>query len=150
MGFWSGFKKAAKPFVDVSSWMNLNQLRSYGKSISDIGKNLFIPQQALRNETFEQALKRLKLSETDVIKKAHTLHNLFLIIFAFALCLIAYLIYLIITHASIMAIMVTVVLIAVLLAKSFSYHFWIYQIKKRRLGCTFQEWFMEGLLGINK
>lgn len=150
MGFWSGFKNAAKPFVDVPSWLNLNQLKTYGKSISDIGKNLFIPQQALRNETFEQALKRLKLSETDVIKKARTLYNLFLIVFVFALCLIAYLIYLIITNASFMAIMVTTVLIAVLLAKAFSYHFWVYQIKKRRLGCTFQEWFKEGLLGMNK
>ncbi len=150
MGFWSGFKKAAKPFVDVPSWMNLNKLKTYGKSISDIGKGLFIPQKALRNETFEQALQRLKLSEADLNKKAHTLYNLSLIISAIALCLIAYLIYLIISHASFIAILVTLVLISVMLAKAFSYHFWVYQIRKRRLGCTIQEWFMEGLLGINK
>ncbi len=150
MGFWSGLKKGAKPFVDVPSWMNLNQLKNYGKSISDIGKGLFIPQQASRYETFEDALRRLKLSEDQLNHKAANLHNLSIMLSLIALCLFAYVIYLLVTHGKIMAIMVTLVLTAVILAKAFSYHFWVFQIKKRRLGCTLQEWFTEGLLGIKK
>jgi intracellular multiplication protein IcmV len=150
MGFWSGLKKGAKPFVDVQSWLNLDQLKNYGKSISDIGKSLFIPQKASRNETFEQAIRRFNLSEADLNKKAENLYNLSIIFCAIALCLLGYVIYLIITHASIMAVIVTLVLSSIILTKAFSYHFWVFQIKKRRLGCSLQEWFKEGLLGIKK
>ena len=150
MGFWSGLKKGVKPFVDVSSWLNLDQLKNYGKSISDIGKSLFIAQKASRNETFEAALKRFNLSEAELQKKAEDLHKLSVIFSVFAVCLLAYFIYLLVTHGSIMAIIVTLVLSSVIFAKAFSYHFWVFQIKKRRLGCSLQEWFKEGLLGIKK
>lgn len=150
MGFWSGLKKGAKPFVDVSSWMNLDQLKTYGKSISNMGKGLFVPQQASRYETFDDALRRLKLSEAELNHKAANLHNLSITLSLIALCLFAYVIYLIITHGKLMAIIVTSVLTTVILAKAFSYHFWVFQIRKRRLGCTLQEWFTEGLLGIKK
>lgn len=150
MGFWSGFKKTVKPFVDVASWVNLDQLKLYGKSISDIGKGLFIPQHALRNETYEQALRRLKLTEAEVNKKADDLYRLSILFCTIAICLFIYAIYLLIEHKSILAVAISLVLTAVTLAKAFNYHFWVFQIKKRHLGCTFREWFMEGLLGINK
>jgi intracellular multiplication protein IcmV len=150
MGFWSGFKKGVRPFIDVQSWLNLDQLKTYGRSISDIGKSLFVPQKATRNETFEQAIRRFNLSEADINKKAGNLYTLSIIFCGIALCLLAYAIYLIIMHGSIMAVIVTLVLSSIILAKAFSYHFWVFQIKKRRLGCSLQEWFKEGLLGIKK
>ncbi len=32
---------------------------------------------------------------------------------------------------------------AICLAFAFRYHFWLYQMKRKRLGCTFQEWYQD-------
>ena len=39
-------------------------------------------------------------------------------------------------------------LIALVLA--FRYHFWYFQMKQHKLGCTFNEWYRQGLLGEKK
>jgi intracellular multiplication protein IcmV len=150
MGLWSGVKKVAKPFVDVSSWLNVKQIKSYGSSIIDVAKDLFIPQTAQHTETFEQATRRLGLSEKDLQKRAHEFRLLALMFSLIALSLLGYLIYLIIVQSSFLAKLVTIALMLMVLAKLFNYHFWLFQIKNRRLGCTLKEWFTEGLLGMKK
>lgn len=60
-----------------------------------------------------------------------------------ALC---YLVYLIIGgHWKGVLVCFGVVLLAASLA--FRYHFWLFQLEKRKLGCSFREWLKEGLLG---
>lgn len=150
MGLWTGVKKVAKPFVDVSSWANVNQIKTFGGAIVDMGKSLFIPQQPLHEETFEEAARRLRLTEKDIKDREQQFRYLTIVFSIISLSLLGYFISLIIMHGSIFAKIVTFVLFLIVLAKLFSYHFWLYQTKQRRLGCTLREWFREGLLGIKK
>lgn len=150
MGLWSGVKKVTKPFVDLSSWLNVKQIKSYGSSIVDVAKDLFIPQTPQHNETFEQAIKRMGLTEIDIQKRQKEFRLLALMFALIALSLLGYFIYLIIVQSSFLAKIVTIALLLMVSAKLFNYHFWLFQIKKRQLGCTFKEWFTEGLLGIKK
>lgn len=150
MGFWSGFKKVTKPFVDVPSWLNTREIKTYGNSIIDMGKGLFIPQTPKHNESFEQAKIRLRLTEKDIQKRRNEFRTLVILFSLITLFLVGYLIYLIVIHSSILAKLITMALILMVLAKLFNYHFWLYQIQKRRLGCSIKEWFREGLLGMKK
>ena len=43
---------------------------------------------------------------------------------------------------------VALVVMFIALVLAFRYHFWYFQIKQRKLGCTIQEWFNHGLKGI--
>lgn len=90
-------------------------------------------------ETFEQALTRLNLTEADIIQRSqefNRLYKVFSILF-FALCL--YLVYVLFKKAWIASLGTSGVMLIVL-AQLFRYHFWLFQIKERRLGCSFKEW----------
>ena len=44
-------------------------------------------------------------------------------------------------YGSIKAFIVSLVVMLIALVLAFRYHFWYFQIKQRKLGCTFNEWY---------
>lgn len=146
MGFFSRTGKILKPLVDIPRWMDLPNLAKNGKMIVDIAKSLIVPPKAKRTETFKQAMVRLRLSEADIIQRTKEFKRLFLIFSAIFIGLLSYTVYLF-SLGSIRPGLVTLVLVFIVLAQVFRYHFWLFQIKHRKLGCTLHEWFWQGLLG---
>ena len=135
-------RKLVKTFLDVPRWVGVNEIVTVGKTVKDLGKRLVTPQQAERQETYEQAVKRLNLSQEDIDKRCRYWRMTSYVYLFSALCFLGYSIHLfLLEHYA--SSLTTLVFIAVLLAFAFREHFWYTQMKRRRLGFTFQEWLSE-------
>lgn len=146
MGFFSGVKRVVTPLVNVPKWMNLRDIGSIGRMIVGIAKSLFVPEKATTTENFEEALIRLNLTEVDIQARRKEFRRLVITFLIISLALLSYDIYQL-GQGHIRASVLITVLTAISLVQVFRYHFWLFQIKQRKLGCTVREWFWTGLLG---
>jgi intracellular multiplication protein IcmV len=142
MGIWSGTKKTAGVMLNfrVDQWLGVENLKDGAKAITQSAKTLFTVQKATHTETFEEALVRLNITEADLEQRKVEFSRLMLIYLGVTVLLIAYAIYLALATASIGASIVTVLLSMYSSINAFRFHFWLFQIKKRKLGCTIHEW----------
>jgi len=146
MGFFSGVKKVITPLVNVPRWMNLKDISVIGGMIVGVAKTLFIPEKTTVTESFEDALIRLRLTEADIEARRKEFRRLVVFFSLITLALLAYDIYQF-SQGHIRAGILVSVLTSIALVQVFRYHFWLFQIKQRKLGCTVREWFWTGLLG---
>lgn len=134
------FKLTRKTFVNPAGWLDYDAVKFTTTSIWETLKSLFFPPASGRQETFEQAVKRLGLTEED-IKNAENRYLLIAFFFvilgslAFVMCF-----YYLIHHETIAGCLLAIAVSALLFSQAFRYHFWYFQTKYRKLGCTFQEW----------
>lgn len=136
-----GFGKVIKPLVNFPAWMGWKQIKDGAVAIKAISKTLVPSSKASRRkETFEQAVARLRLSEADLQQRMKQFRMMALLYLAMGVGLFAYAIYLFINF-SFMAGLLSSVLTALALALFFRQHFWYFQMKQRKLGCTVKEWF---------
>lgn len=139
VSFFGGIKKIIKPAVDVPKWVDYRQLVKSNRSFFGFIKKMFIPEQAKVQESFEEALLRLKLTPADLIQRNKEFTRLmWLWIFLFFLS-ISYSIYLLYSHA-LRGFFPCLGISFIILTQIFRYHFWLFQIKQRRLGCGFRDW----------
>jgi intracellular multiplication protein IcmV len=132
-------KRTVKPFVDVKTWVGYDQAKQNASSIIELFKGLFKKSESPAKETFEEAVQRLGLTEESLEERKKNFIFLTLFYFCIALGLLAYAIYLGFQgsyHGAIACF--SIMFIA--WAQTFRYHFWLFQLKQRKLGCTFQEW----------
>lgn len=135
-----------KRVINIRSWLDWDRLRSSTRYIGTTIKNMFVPQKAEGSESFNEAISTLKLSEEDLTAKQNSLYRLSMVMLSIALIIFMYSGYqLYVVH--IKASLVSLIVMMIALALAFRYHFWYFQIKKRKLGCTFKEWYRQGLLG---
>lgn len=151
MGFFRGVGRLVKPLVNFPKWMSADQISSDAKYISGIGKQLITPQKAQVKETFEEALIRLNLTENEIKARRKEFTHLSITFFCLFLLLLGYVIYLISDstgQVSWRAIALSVIVSMIALAQFMRFHYWLYQIKQRKLGCGFKEYFLSGILGM--
>ena len=138
--------KNKKPHFDFRTWADVDRIKESGAFITSTLKCFFIPQKAANPETLETVMRNLKLSKEDLEKRRKALYRLSLFMLLLTLCLFVYFLFLLMgTYYR--ACLITFGITSIALALSFRYHFWYFQITKGKLGCTFREWFKEGLLG---
>lgn len=151
MGFFKGVGRAVKPLVNIPKWMSAKQLSSDAAYIADVAKKLATPPTAKHKETFEEALIRLKLSEADIQKRYHEFKRLALVFLTVFILLMGYMSYLLFNFlsgpVSWRALLLCFIVCLIAFIQVVRFHFWMYQIKKRRLGCSFKEYFFSGILG---
>jgi intracellular multiplication protein IcmV len=143
MGFFSRMKDASGYLVNfkVTSWMGLDQVKSIGRNVAGMGRQIFTPNQAEYTETFEEALVRLNITEAQLEQRRKEFTRLMIIYILVACALFTYSIYVIYAHKNIMGFIMSFAITLFALTHVFRYHFWIYQIKHKKLGCTLREWF---------
>lgn len=134
------FKVSRKTFFNPSAWINYDGLKTNTQLAWAIISGLFVVPTPDREESFEQAKKRLKLSEAD-LEDTKRNYLLFALIFA-ALGLIVFVFsfYLLFFHRTFHAWLIGIPASGLFFAQAFRFHFWYFQIKHRKLGCTFEEW----------
>jgi intracellular multiplication protein IcmV len=148
MKIFRGISKVTKPFVNFPAWMGLKQISSSGKNIKETATALLRQTKSTRQETFEEAVKRLGLNEQILKQRQQMFFRMAVAYSVMALALFSYAVYLLITDhfaAGFMSLVLTVVLLTL----AFRQHFWYFEIKQRRLGCTVKEWFFH-ILGVAK
>jgi intracellular multiplication protein IcmV len=149
VSFFGGIKKIIKPAVDVPKWIDYQQLVKTNRSIFGFIKKFFIPDQAKTKESFEEALSRLKLTPADLIQRHKEFSRLMWIWIFLFLINIAYSIYLLHIH-SFRGFYPCLGIGIIILTQIFRYNFWLFQIKQRRLGCSFRDWFNSQFFGKKK
>ncbi len=130
--------RVIKPLVNFPRWMGARQLKTNADAIIKMVKDLQLRRPPLRQETFEEAIVRLHLSEEDIRQRMRVCLTLSIIYSCLMILFLAYTIFLIL-HFSLG--MILAALVTMLMA-SFVYreHFWYFQMKTRKLGNTFQDW----------
>ena len=122
-----------------SRWMGMQEIKSNASNIRTLFNELTKYDQSEFSETFEEAIKRLNLSEQDIATRTIYFLRLSMLYLFFALCLVAYSIYLYYV-GDLIGTLMCLPIISVLLSFCFKEHFWYTQMKHRRLGMNFRNW----------
>lgn len=142
MGLFSGIKSAGSQIFNfkVTHWIGLKNLKATTKSLYRTIKNLFTPYQAERTETFEQATTRLNLSIEDLEKRQNEFGRLFLTYFLIGIAIFLYSLYIVIVYGNILGFFMSLSISIYSFSNAFRYHFWLHQIKEKKLGCSLKDW----------
>lgn len=145
------FRRTRKLFKTVAhfnprAWADYDRMRETSQSLWQRIRRLFVPQKARYSTSFEEKTNQLQLTEIDLKKRMQGLLFLSILMLLLAGAFFSYCLYqLWLGHY--LAVMVSAMVTLLTLALAFRYHFWYFQIKQRKLGCTIREWF-NGLRGV--
>ena len=137
--FRSSGKFIYKTFLDVPTWIGWGTLKVNTKNLIDMTKDILVVKK-VDEETFEQAKKRLNLTEKDIERAKNYYVKFSMLFLAVTVLSLIYTFYLFLSAyflSGVIAFLVTVLSAL----ESFMFHFRYFQIKHRKLGCTIKEWF---------
>ena len=129
-----------KTFFDPRGWLGYDLLKTQTLTTWNFLKDLFAPAQVVHEETFEQAMERMKVTEADIqkISQNYAIYKVFFLLLAVLMFFYGF--FLLIHHHTFGGWMLSMAVTALLGAQAFRFSFWHFQIKHRKLGCTFAEW----------
>lgn len=144
--FGSRIGRVVTQIINVRFWFDWDRMKAFTIALKNGIKRMFVPQEAITSESFEAAKKRLNLTDTELLAKQKALFRLSLVMLVAAFLLLGYSGYQLF-YGSTKAFIVSLVVMMISLVLAFRYHFWYFQIKHRKLGCTINEWYRQGILG---
>lgn len=141
MGIWSSFKKGVDAilYIRPKRWVSWDFLKKNTQENAQLVKSAFTVQEANRKESFSQAVHRHGLTETEIqtIKSRYTIFSY--LYTTVGLALVLYSIQAFFEKAYLQSVG-TICLSSFVFSMAFRYSFWAFQIRKKRLGCTFRQW----------
>lgn len=126
-------------FLNVRRWTSYDFLKTSAVDVYSSGKTVFKGPTIEKPESFDEALKRLNLSENDVTHRYNNCRKTAIIFFVITIVLVLYTLYLL-YHGVFMGAILSLAVTVLVGLHAFKYHFWMFQIKHRKLGCTLDEW----------
>lgn len=141
MGVFKTSKKVAGRIVDVrvDKWMSWDYLSETAGHFKVLLLDIVIPKKATYSETFEEAMARLELTEEDIQARKQEFTKLCYFFLFLALSIIIYALVMAF-KGSLVPSIIAFCLSLYALTQAFRFHFWLFQIKHRKLGCTLKEW----------
>ncbi|MCP0914583.1 MULTISPECIES: type IVB secretion system protein IcmV [Legionella] len=146
--FGSRTASVIKRIFNIRRWADWERIKGFTQYLAAGFRKLFIPQRGRRSESFEAAKARLRLTESELLARQNGLFRLSVLMFAIAIFLFLYAVYQLIFF-NVLAFLLSFIVMLIAAVLAFRYHFWYFQIKKRKLGCTLNEWFRQGIMGEN-
>ncbi len=134
-----GARWLARPMVSVKSWVSWDAIKGNTSYIKDTAKIAFGVEKSERKETFEEAKARLNLTDAQIKDQQAGFLRIALIIGAFGMLSLLYTFYLL-WNLQIGAMFVALAVSSLCFVTAARYHFWYFQVKNRKLGCTWREW----------
>lgn len=134
------FKISRKTFFNPSAWIDYQALVDQNKTIFSVIKNLFSKPAPAREETFEDALKRLKVNESDLPDMLATYRSYAAFFLLCGLVAFTYGFYLVFRHHTWIGFFLAESVCAYFLVQAFKYDFWALQLRRRTLGLTYADW----------
>ena len=133
---------------DVNAGLGTSFLKDTGKMTWEMGRDLF-KRKPVQAETFDAAKVRLQLTDADLQERMKML-RMHIAIFSFsAMVALGYAIYLGITGEQYISVFITMLVSIILICYAFKSHFWLFQIKHKKLGCTIEEWLNSSIKELN-
>ncbi len=139
-------KRLVIRLFNVRSWVDQERLRAGGRYIVNACGTWLNPRKIKKTESFLAAIARLKLTQDMLLVRQQGLLRLSLIMASLAFVLFLYVLYNVF-YAHYLAVLLSAVVMLLALVLAFRYHFWYFQIKRQKLGCSLYEWFRQGILG---
>ena len=140
MGIRQIFKISRKTFFNPSLWVDWNYVKFENRTLFSILKTQFTPTRPQREESFEQAMKRLNLTEEDVKKTATSYRYYALFFFILGFLSFIYAFFLLFSRGFLSGWILSLAVCLLLLSQAFRFDFWAFQMKNRTLGLTFADW----------
>ncbi|MGQ3892111.1 type IVB secretion system protein IcmV [Legionella sp. CNM-4043-24] len=138
-----------KSVFNVRAWMDFDRIRSFTTYLGNGIRKMVVPEPVNVEDagnSFNEMVAAQNLSEKDLADRARGLYRLSMIMLVMASAVFVYALWHLVS-GNWKATIVSLVVTSIGLVLAFRYHFWYFQIKERKLGCTFQEWYKRGLLG---
>lgn len=138
-----------KRVFNVRAWIDYDRMRAFTVYLFTGIKKMVVPAKQDVDNTdasFKEAMAAMNITEQELDARRKGLYRLCWLMSALALGLFGYSIYQII-YGSFKAFIVSLVIALIAVVLAFRYHFWYFQIKERRLGCTIRDWYRKGFLG---
>lgn len=145
MGAFQVIKKGVTAGWNFSAWVGTKNIKRNATLIKDLSVSAFKPQvdkDVPKRETFAQALQRLNITEQKLQKRIKTSGQIILLCGILSIPMFIYTIYMFMANFYLPG-FVCLMLTFLLLAHTFREHFNRFQMRQRRLGCTFAEWAAE-------
>lgn len=130
-------------------WFDYDRLKAFNQYILEVFKKVFIPTQIKPKNSkasFKEAVGKMHLTEEGLISRSKALFRLAILMSTIGFALLVYAVYHLI-EGNYQASVVSLVVAMIGFVLAFRYHFWYFQIKERKLGCSFKEWYQQGFLG---
>ncbi|BCA96787.1 intracellular multiplication protein IcmV [Legionella antarctica] len=132
--------------INIRTWFDWDRTKAFTIALKNSIKSFFVPDQITTVESFESAQSKMHLSDADLLLKQKALFRLSMVMLTAAVLILGYSGYHLF-YGSYKAFFISLSVTSIALVLAFRYHFWYFQIKNRKLGCTFKEWYRQGLLG---
>lgn len=151
MGVFRSTKKVASKIVDVrvDKWLSVDYLKETSGHFKSLLVDVVVPKKARYSETFDEAVQRLNLSDSDLQARMHEFTKLFYFFIILSVTVIAYGLYLAYVGSFVPA-LIAMCLSLYSFTQAFRFHFWLFQLKNRKLGCTLREWFNSSAVSIHQ
>lgn len=133
----------------MRAWSDWDRMRSFTFYLTNGIRRFLAPSTATKGESFEEAIKRMNIDEQTLEQRKNALFRLSVLMLLVAGFVFVYMWYQLFFGTYIAAI-VSLVVTMIGLVLAFRYHFWYFQMKTRKLGCSIDEWFRQGLMGEKK
>lgn len=131
--------KTVRKYFNPANWMGYSHIETSADMIKQTVADIFIPPESGVEDDFSETVEQLGLSPEILKSKQKALMRLCVFLVFLMLIVLSYSSYQL-YQGHYRAFIPSLVLSFVCLAFAFRYHFWYFQIKVQRLGCTFQEW----------
>ena len=132
--------------INIRSWSDWDRMKSFTLYLFNGIKKFMVPQKNVESESFEAAKKRLNLTDTDILRRQAGLLRVCWLMLLFAFGLLCYSMYHFF-YLNLLGGFLSLIVMCIALILAFRYHFWYFQMKERKLGCSFREWYQQGLRG---
>ena len=134
-----------KRIFKVKYWSDSERVKSFFHYVVEMFKRLFVIRPKPAKESFEQAKARLKLTDGALLKKERALFRLSVFMAVIGVLMVLYSLYQGV-YGTFQGILLSLVVSLLAWVFAFRYHFWYFQIRQKKLGCSFMVWFNKGLL----
>jgi len=133
-------KVSRKTFFNPSGWINFDAILQNNRIILGTLRGVFKAPEPRREESFQQALERLGIKETEADQIAARYYRWAVLFLVLSIVALLYTAYLFFRHTTFTGLLLGLAATALLLSQAFQYHFWSFQIRCRKLGATYKEW----------
>lgn len=141
MGFRSYIKNTVKANTNVKGWSGWDTVKKNATVVKTFVDDLKVPETDASSVqlTFEAAMKKYGMTEADVAKGMKARLQSAWICLAFSIAALVWMVYLFYIGMFLSG-LVSLSLSALMAAYGFREHFYYFQMKRRKLNCTINEW----------
>lgn len=129
-----------RTFFNPRAWVGYDYLKTQTLDIYATLRGLFAAPIPAREETYDEALERLHISDKAAQATAHSYFIYSLIFFIIGSATFVFGFILLFYYDTFLGWLLAMSTSALFFTQAFRYNFWCFQIKHRKLGCTFAEW----------